>query len=409
MTFIILLTLMAVGDLLWCRDALRQAKRWARWTGAIFGALQFAGLVMILSSRGGVTLENVLPRPVHSIIISWHVLVLLPWLAWRTGGGLFLLTKKLLPVARLAPVPAHHEPRGISRRAFFQATAVLAPPMLTVAAAGIGEAQLDGFRIRRLDVPVPDLPPALEGVTIAHVTDFHVGRFTRGRVLERIVEETNRLDADVIALTGDFINHSLRDLPAALDVVRALRARSIIAACEGNHDLIEDAGTFRRESERGGLPLLLGETATTSIRGQRVQFLGLPWNHSTAGMRDSAAALIARRDPGAWPLLLAHHPHAWDFAGGIPLTLSGHTHGGQLMLTGRVGAGSLFYRYWSGLYTRPSGALIVSNGVGNWFPVRIQAPAEILHLTLRRVVAGSGLPHRAAMPQSPMQAGLQRV
>lgn len=101
-------------------------------------------------------------------------------------------------------------------------------------------------------------------------------------------------------------------------------------------------------------------------------------------MRDSAAALLARRDPGAWPLLLAHHPHAWDFAGDIPLTLSGHTHGGQLMLTGRVGGGPLFYRYWSGLYTRPSGALVVSNGVGNWFPVRVQAPAEILHLTLRR-------------------------
>ena len=134
--------------------------------------------------------------------------------------------------------------------------------------------------------------------------------------------------------------------------------------------------------------MLRGDSATTMIRGQRVQLLGLPWNHSVAGMRDSAAALLARRDPGAWPLLLAHHPHAWDFADEIPLTLSGHTHGGQLMLTGRLGAGSLFYRYWSGLYSRPSGALVVSNGVGNWFPVRIQAPAEILHLTLRR----AGLP-----------------
>ena len=384
MTFIILLTLMAVGDLLWCRDALRQPRRWMRWVGGIFGALQFAGLAMVLSSRGGVTLENFLPRPVHSMIVSWHLLVLLPWLAWRSADGLVSLTRKLALMVRRTPAAENHEPAGVTRREFLRATAALTPPMLTLAAAGIGEAQLDGFRIRRMDVPVPNLPPALDGVTIAHVSDFHVGRFTRGRVLERIVEETNRLDADVIALTGDFINHALSDLPAALDVVRALRARSIIAACEGNHDLIEDARAFRRESERGGLPLLLGETATTVIRGQRVQFLGLPWNHSAAGMRDSAAALLARRDPGAWPLLLAHHPHAWDFAGDIPLTLSGHTHGGQLMLNGRVGGGPLFYRYWSGLYARQSGALVVSNGVGNWFPVRVQAPAEILHLTLRR-------------------------
>jgi predicted MPP superfamily phosphohydrolase len=222
-------------------------------------------------------------------------------------------------------------------------------------------------------------------MTIAHLSDFHVGRFTRGRVLERVVEETNRLDADVIALTGDFINHSLRDLPVALEIVRSLRARHVVAACEGNHDLIENARTFHREAERGGLPLLLGESATSTIRGQRMQFLGLPWNHSAAGMRNSAAALLAKRDPGAWPLLLAHHPHAWDLAQEIPLTLSGHTHGGQLMLTNRAGAGPLFYRYWSGLYRRGSGSLVVSNGVGNWFPVRVQAPAEILHLTLRPI------------------------
>jgi len=397
MTFIFLLTLMAIGDLLWCRQALRQPRRWMRWTGTIFGALQFAGLTMILSSRGGIGLEELFPRPVHSMILAWHVIILLPWLAWRTVRGLGMLAGKVVRAVRHAPAVQPRAGAVVTRREFIGTAAALTPPMLTLAAAGIGEAQLDGFRIRRMEVPVPDLPPALDGLRIAHVSDFHVGRFTRGRILERIVEETNGLDADVIALTGDFINHSLRDLPAALDVVRALRARSIVAACEGNHDLIEDARTFHRESERGGLPLLLGDTATATIRGQRVQFLGLPWNHSAAGMRDSAAALLARRDPAAWPLLLAHHPHAWDFAAGIPLTLSGHTHGGQLMLTGSLGAGPLFYRYWSGLYTRPSGALVVSNGVGNWFPVRIQAPAEILQLTLRRAAGAEGLRGHAAI------------
>ena len=384
MTFIILLTCMAVGDLLWCFAALRLPRRWMRWTIGIFGVLQFAGLLTILFSRGGVGIEEMLPRPLHSMILAWHVVILLPWLAWRLIRAAISLLGKVARIARRTPSVELNAAPAVTRREFLGAAAALTPPMLTIAAAGIGEAQLDGFRIRRIEVPVPGLPPALEGLTIAHVTDFHVGRFTRGRVLERIVEETNRLEADVVALTGDFINHSLRDLPAALDIVRALRARHIVAACEGNHDLIEDARIFRREAERGGMPLLRGDSATTMIRGQRVQLLGLPWNHSVAGMRDSAAALLAQRDPAAWPLLLAHHPHAWDFAGEIPLTLSGHTHGGQIMLTGRLGAGSLFYRYWSGLYSRPSGALVVSNGVGNWFPVRIQAPAEILHLTLRR-------------------------
>ena len=70
---------------------------------------------------------------------------------------------------------------------------------------------------------------------------------------------------------------------------------------------------------------------------------------------------------------------------GIPLTLSGHTHGGQLMLNERLGAGPVMFRYWSGLYRKGASRLVVSNGVGNWFPLRTQAPAEIIHLTLRRV------------------------
>ena len=68
----------------------------------------------------------------------------------------------------------------------------------------------------------------------------------------------------------------------------------------------------------------------------------------------------------------------------IPLTLAGHTHGGQLMLSERFGAGPMMFKYWSGLYRRNNSALVVSNGVGNWFPLRNNAPAEIVHITLRR-------------------------
>ncbi|MBU0639220.1 MAG: hypothetical protein KKB50_10180 [Planctomycetes bacterium] len=87
----------------------------------------------------------------------------------------------------------------------------------------------------------------------------------------------------------------------------------------------------------------------------------------------------------AFTILLAHHPHAFDRAAeaGIPLTLAGHTHGGQLMLGNDVGAGSVLFKYCSGPYRRGASTLVVSNGVGNWFPLRVNAPAEILHLTLR--------------------------
>ena len=95
-------------------------------------------------------------------------------------------------------------------------------------------------------------------------------------------------------------------------------------------------------------------------------------------------SLVGVVDSG-FPILLAHHPHAFNAARGLPLTLSGHTHGGQLMLNEQLGAGPVLFRYWSGLYGDGDRRLVVSNGAGNWFPLRLNAPAEILHLPLTAV------------------------
>jgi predicted MPP superfamily phosphohydrolase len=114
----------------------------------------------------------------------------------------------------------------------------------------------------------------------------------------------------------------------------------------------------------------------------------LPWGAGEERVANSVRQLGRQIAVGAFPILLAHHPHAFDAAAatGFPLTISGHTHGGQLMLTDSVGFGPLLFRYWSGLYRKPehnNAALVVSNGVGNWFPLRTAAPAEIVHLNLK--------------------------
>jgi predicted MPP superfamily phosphohydrolase len=271
----------------------------------------------------------------------------------------------------------------MTRREWIKAGVTLAPAVLTAGGAIFGERQLEQFRLRRLILPISGLPPSLDGLTIAHVSDVHVGHFTRGAVLERIVRTTNDLKADLVLMTGDLINLALRDLPVGIDLVRGLRGREGVFLCEGNHDLMEDPVKFRREVRRAGLPFLLEEGSSVAVHGTSIQVLGTAWSHTDVDHAESMERLRALRDPKAFHIVLAHHPHAFDFADDFPLMLAGHTHGGQLMLTQDIGCGPWMFRYWSGEYRRPGRTLVVSNGVGNWFPVRINAPAEILHLTLR--------------------------
>jgi predicted MPP superfamily phosphohydrolase len=246
---------------------------------------------------------------------------------------------------------------------------------------------LSQFRIRPIGLTLPGLPPELDGLRIALVSDMHVGTFTNGQTVKRIVEETSRLDADLVLLPGDLINNSLTDLSDALDAVSNMQSRHGAYLCVGNHDLIEDGAEFVRRV-KARVPLLVDESRVVAIRGQLVQLLGLPWDLNEERIASSVRQLGRQIAPGTFPILLAHHPHAFDAAAavGIPLTVSGHTHGGQLMLSDSVGFGPLMYRYWSGLYRKPEqneAALVVSNGVGNWFPLRTGAPAEIIDLTLR--------------------------
>jgi predicted MPP superfamily phosphohydrolase len=348
-----------------------------------------------------------IPLPLLASMYIWHLFVLPGTMVFLTGGTVVAwvihaagrVIASFWTISAGSPVedsPAAGDAAlelppttGPTRRQVLLATVVAVPPLLTTGSAGASVAWIDDFRIRRLTVGIPELPPALEGMTIAHITDVHTGRFTPDSKLAAIVERTNRLNADVVAITGDLIDFNLADLPAALDMVRQLQPRVGLFMCEGNHDLIEDRDEFELRVKAAGLPLLLNESAMLSIKGHPVQMLGLRWGRYgryDSGIERDMESLLRSRQEGVFPILLAHHPHAFDPASkaGIPLTLAGHTHGGQLMLTKDIGAGSLMFRYWSGLYQRGGSSLVVSNGVGNWFPLRINAPAEIVHLTLRR-------------------------
>jgi predicted MPP superfamily phosphohydrolase len=395
----------------WSADRLLRPLRRARWWRgllAVFALTQVACMLSLVLGRFllGDHPDDHFPRWLFAATFIWHLLVLpltiVVWTLINAGRGVATgvnwVARRRRPL--IPAVEVGSAPLGTTRRQFLGAAVAAAPPLGTAAATGFSSVQLSSFRLRPMTVTLPQLPPDLDGMTIAHVSDIHVGRFTQGRVLDRIVEATNNLRADLVLLTGDLINMSLSDLPVALDVVKRIDGRFGVFMCEGNHDLMEDRRAFERRTKSSGVPLLINETTNARVRGRDVQLLGLRWGTGvpragrSADRGDDAIArsmetLLPGLSPDAadaFPILLAHHPHAFDpaAAAGIPLTLSGHTHGGQLMFTAHVGFGPWMYRYWTGLYRKNDSALVVSNGVGNWFPLRVGAPAEIIHLTLRR-------------------------
>ncbi len=391
MFVLFIIAVMLLGDFVWwLRCKRRLARAGVVWKVAIgaFTAAQACGLVAVLFTRNADHgLHFLLTTPVLACIYLWHFLFIVPMmLPWPPVLVVKLFARAFRGIFGMRRAPRLESVPPMTRRDFLGVVGCAAPAIFTLGATGLALPQLRHFRIREMSVPIPNLPPALDGLTIAHVTDLHVGQFTHGAILDEIVEATNALRADLVLSTGDLINFALKDLPAGLDVISRLRAEHGVFMCEGNHDLFENADEFRRRTRAAGIRLLVNESAVVSIRETPMQFLGLQWGagHDAHAIAGSMAELLRQKQADAFRVLLAHHPHAFDFAEDIPLTLAGHTHGGQLMATGELGCGPMFFRYWSGLYRKAERAMVVSNGVGNWFPLRTRAPAEIIHLTLRR-------------------------
>ncbi len=425
---------MIVADVAWWRLAVRMSSRrlWKVLISVFIGG-QAAALV---SAMAGLDWPRLVPKAVLMTVMVWHYVALAVFLplgaVWACGWMIRNLRarqehnassarstfrtgeppreSKLISQNTVTPREDACPPEpddccepgtdcasnSLTRREFLGAAAALAPPLFTVGLASVAVAQLSNLRVRRFTLAMPALPRALDGLTIAHVTDMHVGRLTCGGVLRQIVDKTNALRADLVLMTGDFIDYALSDLPDAIAAAKRMESRYGLWMVEGNHDLADDAGEFQRTVRAAGLRLLLDTSAVTEVRGYPVQIFGLRWMLGLAralgGRADRVMAAqlrltLRQRQPDAFPILLAHHPHAFDaaVAADLPLTLAGHTHGGQLMLDRNHGLGPMMFRYWSGHYTRGRSHLIVCNGAGTWLPLRFNAPAEIIHLTLRCV------------------------
>jgi predicted MPP superfamily phosphohydrolase len=259
-----------------------------------------------------------------------------------------------------------------------------------VAVAGLGWMLFEAQWVERLerDVPIQGLPPELDGLTVLHLSDFHLGTVSlNGRTLRKAVEWAESSPVDLVTITGDLVSRKRgeRTLRAALE---RLRPRYGTYAVLGNHDVASTRDPFSSPADLTGLEeqgahLLEHEAVSFEVEGRTVQVAGADPRRRREGLRELAAAEADLR------VLLIHFPdEVWSLApGDFHLILAGHLHGGQICIPtprGKVRLEHLRAPYWEGLFELPVGALHVSRGLGTSFvPFRFLARPEATRLTLR--------------------------
>ena len=275
----------------------------------------------------------------------------------------------------------------MNRRRFLRTAAVggLAVP---VAAAGWGLAESTALRVDRVDVPVPNLPPAFRGLRLAFVTDIHHGRFVSADDVTGIVRTTLALDPDLIVLGGDYTGDVLgesRHIEPCLDLLRPLSAPLGVYGVLGNHDNWRGRTLTQRGLERAGVEELTNRGVWLRRSGDRLRLGGV--DDLWTGPTDVAAA-VGPASPDEAVVLVSHNPDLAEVVRDrrVGLVLSGHTHGGQAVIPGYgspVVPSRYGMKYARGLVDAPATRVYVSAGTGmTGVGMRFNCPPEISLLTL---------------------------
>ncbi len=232
---------------------------------------------------------------------------------------------------------------------------------------------------------VPRLAPALDGLSIMHLSDFHFTGRVGKAFFREIVRRSNEVEPDLVAVTGDLVDNSryIRWLP---DTLGQLRARYGVYYVLGNHDMRADIQRIREVLNECGLVDLGGRWIEIEVRGEPVILAGneLPWLAPAADLSQCPP-----RTPGggALRIVLSHSPDQFDWARAYDtdLLLAGHTHGGQIRfpLLGAIVSPSLAgVKYASGLFYSPPTIMHVTRGISGELPLRLNCPPEMAHLVL---------------------------
>ena len=418
-----LLLVLFLSQRFWYRWLWRWSSRWGTTLLRIgIRALYVIGLVLIIVSLVD-SLRNghgsLIPRGTFLNVLAglWFFSGLFAYLAVKCVHGLDRVWRFFKARNQSAAAPGDEElPIDPGRRYFFKtATAAAGAAPFLGAMYGFAAERLN-YQIHRVDIPISNLPAALDGMTIVQLSDIHMSGYMPRAQVRRAVDMANDLGANLAVVTGDFITGAGDPLEECIEEIRRLSAPLGIYGCNGNHEVYADAEDRAQDLfAQQGMKLLRHENALITFNGAQLNLIGVDYQRERApgGRKVSTLtgieSLIRKDLPN---ILLSHNPNSFNRAAelGIELSLAGHTHGGQIqveILDHRLSPARFITDYVAGLYLRPlftpaktvasqsflraaalqgpHSAIYVNRGLGTvGAPVRLGVPPEISLLTLRR-------------------------
>jgi predicted MPP superfamily phosphohydrolase len=375
------LALLYLSQRFWYRAIWRITSHWGRVSFRVGARLIYVCLLLltIVSIAEGLTLgrKGVMPHSSMTTVLTglWFFSTFFAYLAVKTVHTLERLWRWLHAEIVKHAEPAQREaasssaasesPETVpdpSRRYFFRAaTAAAGAAPFLGAMYGFAAERLN-YQVRRVEIPIPNLPSALDGMKIVQISDIHLSGYMSRTQVGRAVDMANDLGADLAVVTGDLITGMGDPIADCVDEIRHLRAPLGIWGCNGNHEIYA-----RAEDEavdlfaQAGMRLLRQHNAQISFKGAQFNLIGVDYQRerSSKGQRQQTLSnvepLVRRDMPN---ILLSHNPNSFNRAAelGIELSLAGHTHGGQIqveILDHRLSPARFITDYIAGLYQRP--------------------------------------------------------